>query len=85
MNYNNLSLRVLERYMYHGLPSHKNICSVIAGAKLHVLVGVVGPDEICKFVCIVLLYQYLTPSSQWSRPRWQARLASPLCHSSFII
>jgi len=25
MNYNNLSLRVLERYMYHGLPSRKDI------------------------------------------------------------
>ena len=43
------------------------------------------PDEICKFLCITSLYTYLTPSSsQWSRPRWRAWLASPLHRSKII-
>ena len=36
------------------------------------------PNELYKFLCIILLYTYWTPSSQWSRPGRQARLASPL-------
>jgi len=42
------------------------------------------PDELYKFLCIILLYTYWTPSSQWSRPRWQTWLASP-CHLLAII